>query len=301
MKKNFITKLFSMTILLIICLMLFANNVKAQETGVIVSKSFAGEYVTEENLGVWNQNGEILEYDAKTGKTTVIDMEEVKRNAEQISKRMGFTQGTTKPFNSKNAQMNTRLYNGIAPLATNDFYRVENRLQNPYISICKVRTSSGASGTGFLVGPKLLLTSAHCVFNKDANDAYYTGWSVAPAYHNGLYNNLSSGWSRIIYPTAYLQTHKWEDDWCLCILGDDLGRSVGNWMGLSATAPSSSLTLKSVGYPTDIESAKYQYYSKGKVGNVSGGYFTLSYPLTGGMSGGPTFYENSPRIRKRDK
>ena len=271
MKKIFITKLFFMTSFIIICLTIFTNNVvKANETESKILKSFEGYNIATEDLINSIPDGKLFEYDATTGKTTELNMEKIRKNAEQKAKKMGFPQGQTKSFVPNHKITDTRMHDSVPYLSSSSFAsvpyslgssftRVPNRLQEPYISICKIYakasndSTQSMCGTGFLVGSNLLITSAHCVFNKDNNDQKYIDWEAWPAYQAGKYDNLSSGWAKVIYPGAYLEGHGYQNDICLCILENKLGNSVG-YMGVSAEPTDEMLksgTLRSVGYPVD--------------------------------------------------
>ncbi len=74
--------------------------------------------------------------------------------------------------------------------------------------------SSGEAhgGSGALVGKNLLLTAAHCVFDKYNNNATYTEWKALPGYNNGMLNNLASGWATVYYSNAWLSGHDHEYD-----------------------------------------------------------------------------------------
>ncbi len=51
----------------------------------------------------------------------------------------------------------------------------------------------------------------------------------------------------------------------------------------------------------NVDGGKYQYYSKGKVSSVHAGYLDMSYPITEGMSGGPTVHSGAPGFADRYK
>lgn len=292
MKKSFFTKLFTILLFgIIISTTLFAANVEA--TNVVEATNIKAneanlnyfEDMPIENTENLEAEEKILMYDATTGETTEIDIDSIK-------------QAQAKLYSDENS---TEAYN---PLSTTSIirprttYSTYNRITNvttfPSIAICRLKwyvsSTEVGCGSGFLVGKNLLLTNAHCVMNMNDNDSYFTNWLAYPGYmENSSYNNLSTGWSRIIYSSNWKTTHAAEYDWCLCILGDDIGSTVG-YMGLRAYTYNSGLqdaTVACIGYPTNPGNGEYQYLTYGTIEDVWDGYFAGNFALTNGMSGGP--------------
>ena len=291
MKKGFFTKLFTTLLFgIIISTILFTANVEA--TNVVEATNIKAnstnlnyfEDMPVENIENLEVEEKILMYDTTTGETTEIDIDSIKAQAKLYSED-----------NSTEAYDPLATTSIIRPTTTYSTYnRITNVTTFPSRAICRLKwyisSTEVGCGTGFLVGKNLLLTNAHCVMNMNNNDSYLTNWLAYPGYMEGSsYSNLSTGWSRIIYSSNWKTTHAAEDDWCLCILGDDLGSTVG-YMGLRAYTYNSGLqdsTVACLGYPVSPGNGEYQYLTYGTIENVWDGYFAGSFAVINGMSGGP--------------
>ena len=231
----------------------------------------------------YQPDNKILKYDAKTGETTEIDMNNLKS---KLSKNNVIT-NYVEPY------MSTQT-NGINEISLNSNYIYPLDTQNfPYTATCKIKCEVyGKVGvsSGFLVGKNLLLTAAHCVMNKEDGDKTFAQWKVYPGYVNGKsYKNLSSTYVQAIYPSDWKKTHSPEYDWCLCILEDDIGLQT-NYYGAQAYGTNNEMNGLSVspyGYPTSEYNGERLCYSNGNILNTYNMYFDSSAYVSEGMSGGP--------------
>lgn len=254
------------------------------------------DYVKEETLLVpesLKAEEKIMEYDIYTGETKEVDMNQVKQNLAIFNQKQGNVEiNELQAYNPYGVINPTSLINNMRTTIT----RVANPTQFPYVATCRLKYDVyGLEGvsSGALVGSNILLTTAHCVMNREDGDAFFADWNAYPGYNNGVYNGLGCGWTKVYYSNLWKQTHAIEYDWCLCVLGQPLGSSVGYW-GVRSYNNSASLTgsiVTGYGYPTDIGEGKYQCNVMGVVGNVQNGYFIADNAVAlGGMSGGPMNY-----------
>ena len=291
MKKNFLTKLLIVLLLTIMtATLVFSTNVRATSMDVNGKKTYVvDEFLDEESFteAQSTQEEKIMMYDATTGETTEIDMDNLAQKIATTYTRNGGNYTRTESYDPLAFLEEP---NPITPYST--YTRVTNTSTFPYRVTCRIKAEVYGNeliGSGYLVGSNLLLTNAHCVMNMDDNDQTFADWVAYPGYNNGAYNGVSSGWSKIIYSSNWKGNHSVADDWCLCILNSNIGSQVG-WFGCQSygtNAEMNGLAVKTIGYAASEGNGKYQYYSTGTLSNVQNGYFYSSAMSTGGMSGGP--------------
>lgn len=291
MKKNILTKLFIVILLTIMTgTFLLSTNVKAISTAVndkkpYVIDEFLGEELFTETRST--QEEKIMMYDAATGETTEIDMDNLTQKISTSYKRNGGNYTRTEAYDPL---ASTEVSNSITPYST--YTRVTDTSAFPYRVTCRIKAEVYGDelvASGYLVGPNLLLTNAHCVMNMKDNDQTFADWVAYPGYNNGAYKGVSSGWSKIIYPASWKNGHFVANDWCLCVLNNNIGSQLG-WFGCQAygtNAEMNGISVKTMGYPLSEGDGKYQYYSTGNLSNINNGYFYSSAMSTDGMSGGP--------------
>ena len=292
MKKSFLVK--SFILLLIITMLSFtimsftvqaADNASLQTDRINIGGETVDEIITENSD---TETGPILQYDATTGETTEINMDEVRQNILQKNSRTGERLDRIEPFDPLGSQQNKA---SITPYSTT-FNKVSNTSDFPYRVTCRISMEiygKYGSASGFLVGPNILLTAAHCVMNKNDNDNTFAQWTAYPAYNNGAYKGIKTGWAKIIYPSGWKQNHSTENDWCICILNDNIGSQVG-WYGCQAYGTNGEmdgLYVRAIGYPSNPGGSLYQYYTYGNLSWIKNGSFDTSSKIVEGMSGGP--------------
>lgn len=160
MKNNFVFKL--VTTLLII--LMFSLSIS------IFSVSATTEEITEnQTVEEVVQEEKILMYDAETGETTEIDMEQIRQNIIMTYSNNNIQLNRLPAYiPNSNLEINNGEYD-IAPNASSsDFHLISEINAFPNTAICRVG-SNGGNGSGFLIGPNLLLTNAHCVMNEKDN------------------------------------------------------------------------------------------------------------------------------------
>lgn len=190
MKKSI--KFFIFTVLGIAVLTTcFTNETKATE--VMTNNHYKidlNEIVTEEELlESQNINAEtkIMEYDSSTGETREVNMEELRQNLIRAYGLQNAQTAKTEAYNpGKNTILKSKKY------ASNP--TIPDVSQFPFRTICYItlKDNHGGEGnaSGFLVGKNLLLTAAHCVFDRNHKDELFT-WQ-ATVGRDGDYNYGSS-------------------------------------------------------------------------------------------------------------
>lgn len=296
MERNFILKLF-ITLLISSAFLIFILNYDVKATNVEESNLMIDEILEGEDT--------ILCYDSKTNETTVVDMEEL-RQALKLQRNVTADTTTTSSYIPKGeayiiseslfATPNREGYAAASLDASMEI--VDNTFVYPHKQTCRLqfKNSRGVTcnGTGAIIGPNVLLTCSHCVYDQDNNNEKFLEWTAYPGYKGNQYVQGKSGWTRVYSSGTWAETHKAEYDWAICILESDLGNHIG-WLGLQSYGQNSHLSnveVKTLGYPGEVKygfnlAANYQYQSRGNVKNVYDRYFTYSGLTVEGFSGGP--------------
>ncbi len=303
MKKIFILKLFIILLISSIFLIFILHcDVKAT--------NFEGPDLNLDKI----DEGEILCYDSKTKETTVVDMEELKQ---VLKSQRGETVDTTTTSSyiprgesyilkeSSFAAPNRAKYSVTDVEAS--MQKVNNTFVFPHKQTCRVtfKKSNGetSNGTGSLIGPNILLTCAHCIYDPDNNNALYSDWTAYPGYNDHQYIQGKANHIRVYVSSRWMESHSAKYDWVICILNSDLGNHIG-WLGLQSYGQNSHLSnveVKALGYPSDVNlgfdyNARFQYETNGNVKSVYDTYFTYSGLTAGGFSGGPVLRTSDYRI-----
>jgi hypothetical protein len=165
------------------------------------------------------------------------------------------------------------------------------RFPYPWRTIGKVYTPT-AGGTGYLVGPNLVLTAGHVMPWDQAN------WWVQfiPAYRNDDPNPTPFGWSYVSEFRGYRPQggSPFGYDYALCRLYQPLGNALG-WMGTRSAGDSDieSRSYTSSGYPDSFGGRPAVNFALGirDIDNDSPGreYETVHH-VSHGWSGGPLWY-----------
>lgn len=264
----------------------------------------------EENDGK-NATNKILKYDVATQTTTEVDMEEIERVLANVGKsNITSTSSYTPPIYSSYSMQDRNDF--LMPYAIREdeknldvtkFALVQNAQIAPYIYNCRLIINGGVEiGTGTLVGPKVLLTAAHCVMDVDDPDHFsFQEWRAYPGFHGYSYSmngtTISAGLLSYYYSNDWDKTEENQYDWCICVLDNEIGMKVG-WNGCSLYNDTNlqNLSIKEYGYPWSVLDSKYQMYTSGNVETVQTNYTINSAICAKGMSGGPIERTSDNRI-----
>ncbi len=265
-------------------------------------------YSVEEFLKI---DAKLMKYDAKTGETTEVNKEELVRQIEDNTKL------NRQPFNSLPAYFpdmknnyKTMDFRKKLSSSINSAEKITDTSVPRYRGTCRIEAQSidnvnkMMTGSGFLVGPNLAITAAHCVFDGNKNNQGYPNWTIFAAYNNHIYGDADvCGWKQVYYYDTWMNTHDYNFDIALCVLEADVGEQVG-YYGLRVYSSDSALQGTRVdlqGYPSNeaegfTEGGYYQYKTSGTVTSVSPRAFEGDYYSTNGFSGGPVLPSDNPYV-----
>ncbi|MBQ8496578.1 MAG: trypsin-like peptidase domain-containing protein [Clostridia bacterium] len=154
------------------------------------------------------------------------------------------------------------------------------------------------SGTGFMVGPDIMLTAAHVVYWKNSTEwdadavaslDYYADKVYYVTKRNGQYDYEEISESvTVAVPTDYItsvdnETH----DWAVVQLNTNVGDRTG-WFDIGITSGSLNDNYFIVsGYPDDADKQYSQWASTGFVEITYSSSFAYAIDTSGGQSGAP--------------
>lgn len=282
--KYFVSVMILFFIIVINC------NVVNATLDISLSENEYKEYLKRESTG------KVYTITKESNTITEVDKETLVQNISVKFKSNNQVQTTTSGFKKENI-LTTANVRTIHPNAGN-LIRMYRPFYSPYNNVCKITTAQG-EGSGYLVGPNLLLTAAHCFFDEDGN--ILDNWTCYPSYEYGMYNNLRSGWQEATFGD-WASSGSAQGDWCVVRLDWNMGDEIG-WIGCQSygtNAEMNEMVVHSAGYPntdqndvnnytyiTQIYNGECQYYSPGNISQTYNGHFEMSaYPVFG-MSGGP--------------
>ena len=226
------TKLF-ITFLSIAFLTLFLSTNNVGATSVEQVHSNLKEVTEETDLDFEKKDlyveDKIMKYDAETGETTEVNMDELTQRASKfitLNSDNSLSIESIEPLFTNNSIYETPKYSTRSVSRT----RITNTSVQPYSAVCRIfylKSGQTYAGSGVLVSSDVVLTAAHCVFDEENNNEKFANWEAQPGYNGSVLNGLSSGWSTVYYSTAWMSTHSYEYDWAVCVLNEDLGDNLG--------------------------------------------------------------------------
>lgn len=293
MKKNFITRLMVLLLMGIAFSILFTTN-SVQATSQEQTNSSVNDILASEE--------KIMKYDARTNQTTQVDMEELKQVI-ALQNTNGLNSNSISPYDPY-AKLNLT-YKTMTPFSTKSADIVNNTYNFPNRVTCRIKSKDKDNisnfGTCAIVGPRVGLTAAHCVFDSEDGNAVLKNWTIYPGcngYNTSTgdlnYYGIACGWDTVYYSNVWMQTHSDQYDWAICVLQSDLGNQLG-WFGTYSYATNAELNgmdVKLYGYPQGkengyTEEAVFQYTTGEKITEVGSRYFRYSASVCNGFSGGP--------------
>lgn len=167
----------------------------------------------------------------------------------------------------------------------------------PWRMICALRmsgpTGSGAIGTGWIVGPRTIVTAGHCVYSN----YFFGGWAstieVSPG-RNGApipHPVLSARFSSV---DRWIQNEDPDFDIGCIHLSESLPAALG-WFAVGALTPAQleGYLVNVSGYPSDRGMGTEQYHHKNRVLRVSTRRIFYDVDTYGGQSGAPVWIHES--------
>lgn len=140
-------------------------------------------------------------------------------------------------------------------------------------------------GSGFIVGPNVMLTAAHCFWSEEY------GWAKEVKSYLKYEETTKQVYS---YPeswicsTAYTQGGDSEYDWCVVTLQKNVGATTG-WLGFGVSNDLLNKSIKVGGFTYGENGRIYQFQSPGKIQFQNDRIIKYNASTLDGQSGGPVF------------
>lgn len=144
-------------------------------------------------------------------------------------------------------------------------------------------------GTGWLAGPRLVMTAGHCVHDGGSGKQWASKIEVIPAM-NGSRRPYGTYVSRsFISVNGWTRNRNFDYDYGCILLPSNVGNSLG-YMGFANYNDSTlrSITLNTAGYPGDKPFGT-QWFTTGRVNNLSSRQIYTFMDIKGGQSGSPVW------------
>jgi V8-like Glu-specific endopeptidase len=167
------------------------------------------------------------------------------------------------------------------------------RAQQQTQRIGKLFTSSGTCSASVVTGKNIIVTAAHCCWNR-SNNSWIGGWSFAPGYNNGKAPFGVFNWADARVPNSWINNGDIPSDVCLIRLqNDSSGHGVSyyvGWLGRAWNYPANQ-NMTSFGYPGNIGGAnsleRCAAPSSAQPGSCGSNVLNMACNMTYGSSGGP--------------
>ncbi|MCR5332402.1 MAG: trypsin-like peptidase domain-containing protein [Bacilli bacterium] len=198
-------------------------------------------------------------------------------------------------------------------IGNDDRVIITNPSQQPYLPTAKIvsifSSESGnitvpMRGTGFMIGPNLLATAAHCVYDDYTvdefdNNIYDPEFATTVRIFCGISSNDVQNENYQYYAEAtVINIQKsyhigcWDDyDWAILELDRNLGNYTG-WYNITPNWYSYGEDLYSYGYPSDLGD-RNMCMAPGQMLGHSTYRYQYSIDTYGGQSGAPVFMEDN--------
>lgn len=231
------------------------------------------------------------EYDYETGEERRIVITDEEMNMKMNNSLLN-NYVNDSPVIEKESDVSLKSISTMSLINGHTFNRVTS-LSTPYSRIMCLRLGrdtdgngtidNWAVGTGFLVGPDLMLTAGHCMYGAEGGNVeemrIYSGQN-------------STSLQSYCYPSKWYTPDEFKNgdtnyDWCLVKLQSGLGNTYGWFDCVTPTSSISSVRVS--GYPDSSEYYYFQYTSTGALylnGNYGVRYTCSTF---GGQSGAPVF------------
>ncbi len=250
-------------------------------------------------------NEKIMEYDVKTGTTKEVDMENLKnelRTKKEYSER-----------NERMLKMKKYTKSSLRVERNNSAERVKNVKIAPYNRVCRIESINSKSeiktGSASIVGKKLAITAAHCVWDSSTKQ-FMKDWRIYPGYE---YSNepvtsqsIPLGLDKVFYSNEWMNNTNPNDftqDWAICVLESSVDGLIENFdvQTYQTNSDMKDISVTVLGYPRDIkygfqDGGKDQYETGDKITKVGSAAFLYNGFCVEGFDGGPIICDSNNYI-----
>lgn len=136
--------------------------------------------------------------------------------------------------------------------------------------------------TGTLVGPRHVLTAAHCVYNE-LRGSWSDRLRFTPAQNGSRRPYGTIDWEKAIAVKGWTEEHSPSFDFALIVLKEDIGKQTG-WLAMARRDDFDDMTLTISGYPGDKPRGTL-WHSSCAFDSVSPAQFLYRCSTFGGNSG----------------
>jgi glutamyl endopeptidase len=160
----------------------------------------------------------------------------------------------------------SQIGNDILDISTKSVIGTDTRIQvtdttaNPYSFTGYIYSTWDEDGdgnddnysycTGFMEGPDVLITAAHCVYDS-SNNGWNTSLKYDPARNGETTPYESAYMTEISISQQWVTYHDWNYDWAIIILDRNVGGTTG-WYGKGWSSGSlNGYDISLTGYPLD--------------------------------------------------
>lgn len=180
-------------------------------------------------------------------------------------------------------------------IGTDDRVRITPTTSFPWRAICALRITAGDGsrwiGTGWMVGPRTVMTAGHCVFMKN-NGGWVKSIEVIPGLDGATRPYGSAVGTSFRSVKGWTDSQKREFDYGAIILPANkrLGDTVG-YFGYAVRDNSFLMgsVLNLSGYPGDKAGGSEQWFMSKTAKSVSDRVITYEIDTMGGQSGAPVW------------
>lgn len=208
-------------------------------------------------------------------------------------------EATRRLFGLKGAESGSMQREAI--VGPDDRKRISNTFESPYKKICllEFETPDGAGGigTGWLIGPRTVVTAGHCIYNRDSDTG--VGWMRMAKYkvYAGRSLEQFAGEAKVVdmATTQQYVEHGLEAyDFGVLYIDSSLGNDdqLGSFEIGIVGESTNSMLVSVLGYPGDKQKGMYgtMWGDTNLIKSVTNDRLSYAVDTMPGNSGGPVIY-----------